>query len=124
LILEGKHARIVAIRQGKIIEHLQDAQETAWKDRAAYTLSSQQRSISEGQSGLQELKKRFYKEVLSTYKSLLNGKLILLCPEEDTSMIEGLFTSSQRSATMGKKAGAYFKAGQNELLEIATRMVN
>lgn len=123
LILEGKRARILAIADGVVTEEIHDAEEPVWKERTGYFRDGFARSISDGQAGLAELKKRFYKEIITLYKVPLSRKIILFCPEEDISMIKGLLSNSQLNSLVGVKSGAYVKTGQNDLLEIAKNIV-
>ncbi|MBN2100387.1 hypothetical protein JW710_00620 [Candidatus Dojkabacteria bacterium] len=120
LIVDQKHARIIGIIDGKMVEQDIITPSIEWNDRAGNFRSSGGGGISEEKYTLDEHKKRFFKEVVSKAEEFYrNNKLsstVLMCTSQDVSIIEGLFTAEIKQ-NLNLIEGNYIETNQNEILK-------
>ena len=128
LIIDGKHAKCLTILNNNLGEKDFVSPPPVFEDRAGYFKGTSGGGISDEQQVAQEFKKRFYKDVLAQVSDDLRAKkyekLIIMCPKEDTSVIEKYFDADLKKAFVGFKEGNYVKIGENEILEKVLEVIS
>lgn len=121
LIIDEKHAKFLTISDGKIEEKDLVTTLPIYEDQAGYFKGTSGGGISDESNVAKEFRKRFYKEVLERVQDDfdLKGfvKLVILCPEEDISLIKKLLSKGLKDVLVGFKKGNYIKVSMNEVLE-------
>ncbi|MBU0975530.1 MAG: hypothetical protein ABIE03_06595 [Patescibacteria group bacterium] len=127
LILDEKHAKCLQISGRAIKERKLQAKLPVWDDKAGYFRGTSGGGISDKQRVREEYKKKFFKEVLGEISaeilSVGSKKLIIMCPEEDISLVTRLLTSALRNKLAGFKGGNYVRKGVNAIIETALEIV-
>lgn len=123
LIIDEKHAKCLKIKNSKIEELDMVTTLPIYEDQAGYFKGSTGGGISDEQNVRKEYQKRFYKEVLEKIDKNIQKfdlkKFIIMCPEEDISMITKILKNSLNEKLAGFVSGNYIKVGINEVLERA-----
>ena len=119
LIIDEKHAKLLTINK--------DIEETdlvttlpIWEDQAGYFKGTSGGGISDELNVAKEFQRRYYKEAVKQvneyFKTEKFERLVIMCPEEDVSLIKKLLSKDLTESLAGIKEGNYIKINTNEVL--------
>ncbi|MBN2016469.1 hypothetical protein JW766_06600 [Candidatus Dojkabacteria bacterium] len=121
LILDEKHAKFLSIKDDGVNEGDLVTTLPIYEDQAGYFKGSSGGGISDEQNVRKEFQKRFYKEALKSieenFQNNTLNKLVIMCPEEDISLLNKLIKNDIGKSFAFFIAGNYVKIGKNDILK-------
>lgn len=121
LVIDRRHAKFFLVSKAKIIEKDYMTSKGEWVKKVGTFLRETLKAISNKETRIEEnLENKFFKMVLSEIeKSFSNDieKLILMCPEEESSQIAKNLPTNLKRKPLKVITGNYIKTGTNQILE-------